>query len=121
MGINELYKVFADIDFQANRLLRTKPISIDFLLQFDKLVEDVRPEIIKMDLSEDINASFQDLGRIDTNLEPKLSFGQKTMNILMFGFYKKRVKSKKRELYFREEILRRKLSFQHIETHLKEH
>lgn len=121
MGINELYKVFADIDFQSNRLLRTKPISLDFLIQFDNLVENVRPEIIQMDLSEDINESFQKLGRIDVNLDPKLSFGQKTMNILMFGFYKKRVKSKKRELYFREEILCRKLSFQHIETHLKEH
>ncbi len=120
MGINELYKVLTDIDFQANRLLKSKPISMNFLIQFDKLIEDVRPEIIKMDLSEDINESFQDLGRIDTSLDPILSFGQKTMNILFFGFYKKRVKSKKRELYFREEILRRKLSFQFIETHLKE-
>lgn len=121
MGINELYRVFADIEFQANRLMKSKPISMDLLIQFDKLVEDVRPEIIKMDLSEDINASFQDLGRINVNLNPNLSFGQKTMNILLFGFYKKRVKLKKRELYFREEILRRKLSFQHIDTHLKEH
>jgi hypothetical protein len=121
MGINELYKVFADVDFQANRLLKTKPISIELLIQFDKLVEDVRHEIIHMDLSEHINASFQDLGRINVNLDPNLSFGQKMMNILLIGFYKKRVKSKKREIYFREEILMRKLSFQHIETHLKEH
>jgi hypothetical protein len=121
MGINELYKVLTDIDFQANRLLKSKPISMNFLIQFDKLVEEVRPEIVKMDLSDDINASFKELGRIDVQFDPKLNFSHKTMNILLFGFYKKRVKSKKRELYFREEILRRKLSFQHIETHLKEH
>jgi hypothetical protein len=120
MGINELYKVFNDIDFQANRLLKSKPISIEFLIQFDKLVEDVRPEIVKMDLSEEINASFQELGRIDFEFDPKLSIIQKTINILLLGLYKKRVKSTKRESYFREEILLRKLSFQHIETHLKE-
>lgn len=120
MGINELYKVFTDIDFQANRLLKSKPISIDFLMQFDSLVEQIRPEIIKMDLSSEINASFHELGRIDVHLDPSLSFGQKIGNFILFGFYKKRLKTVKRDIYFREEILRRKLAFQHIETHLKE-
>jgi hypothetical protein len=60
------------------------------------------------------------LGRIKIEFDPKLSFGQKTMNVLLLGFYKKRVKRNKSEKYFREEILRRKLVFQHVETHLKE-
>ncbi len=120
MGINELFKVFTDIDFQANRLLKSKPTSLDFLIQFDNLIEDIRPEIIKMDLSEEINASFLEMGRIDIDLDPTLSFRQKIINIFLFGFYKKRVKLIKRDIYFREEILRRKLAFQHIETHLKE-
>jgi hypothetical protein len=120
MNINELYKVFTDIDFQANRLLKSKVISQDFLQQFDNRVEEVRPEIIKMDLSPEINNAFEELGRIELNLDPALSFGQKLTNIFLFGFYKKRVKHKKRESYFRAEIMRRKLSFQHIETHLKE-
>jgi hypothetical protein len=120
MGINELYRVFTDIDFQANRLLKTKPISTGFLIQFDTLVEEIRPEIIKMDLSSEINTSFQELRRIDIDFDPSLDFAQKMINVLVFGLYKKRVKSSKRDLYFREEILRRKLAFQHIETHLKE-
>jgi hypothetical protein len=101
-------------------MLKSKPISMDFLIQFDTLVEEIRPQIIKMDLSNEINISFQELGRIDFQLDPSLSFGQKIINFILFGFYKNRVKSIKRELYFREEILQRKLSFQHIETHLKE-
>jgi hypothetical protein len=120
MGINELFRVFTDIEFQANRLLKTKTISIDFLTQFDTLVENVRPEIIKMDLSEEITESFQELGRIDIDLDPPLSFGQKILNIFLIGFYKKQVKLKKRDKYFRLEIISRKLAFQHIETHLKE-
>jgi hypothetical protein len=120
MGINELYKVITDIDFQAKRLLKSKPISIDYLIQFDKLVEEVRPEIIKMELSDEINTSFKELERIDFELVPYLSFCQKIINVFLLGFYKKRVIFSKREIYFREEILRRKLSFQYIEMHLKE-
>ena len=120
MRINELYKVFTDIDYQANRLLKSRPISITFLNQFDSLVDQVRPEIIKMDLSKEINSSFQELGRIDIDLDPNLSFGQKTINIFLLGFYKKHVKLTKREKYFKSEIISRKLSFQHVETHLKE-
>lgn len=119
MNINELYKVFNDIDFQANRLIKSKTISPIFLKQFDDLVEQIRPEIIKMDLSQEINESFNKLGRIDLDYCPNLTFGQKFMNVLLLGFYKKKLKNKKMEFYFREEIQRRKLSFLHIETHLK--
>ncbi len=120
MSIDELYKAFTDIDFQSNRLIKSKEISIDFLKQFDERVENVRIQIIKLDLSPDINEIFELLGQIEIEIDPKLSFGQKFLNVILFGFYKKRVKRKKREKYFREEILRRKLIFQHVETHLKE-
>lgn len=120
MNINELYKVFNDIDFQANRLIKSKSISLLFLKQFDELIEQIRPEIIKMDLSQEINKSFDKLGRINLAYNPNLSSSQKFINILFIGFYKKKIKNKKMEHYFREEIQRRKLAFQHIETHLKE-
>ena len=119
MNINELHKVFKDINFQANRLIKSKSISLIFLKQFDELVEQIRPEIIKMDLSQEINESFENLERIDLNFDPNLSNGEKVANIFLFGLYKKKAKHKKKEQYFRFEIQKRKLSFQHIETHLK--
>ena len=51
---------------------------------------------------------------------PNFTLIDKTANLLTFGLTKKRKIKKKTDSYYRLEILSRKISFQHVETHLKE-
>lgn len=46
MTINELLNAFIDIDFQANRMLKTKTIDLNYLQQFDLRTEEIRLQIL---------------------------------------------------------------------------
>ena len=120
MTIIELLNSFKDIEFQANRMLKTKIIDLNYLQQFDLKSEELRMQILEMDLSNDINSTFKKIKRIEVNYLPSLNFKDKTANLLTFGYIKKQKIKKKTDSYYRDEILSRKISFQHVETHLKE-
>lgn len=120
MTINELFKAFTDIEFQANRLMKMKVIDEQHLRQFDERSEEVRVQVLNLDLSEALNEELIELGRINCNFLPPIHFGHKVLNLLTFGFYKKRYISKEREIYFKGEINVRKQLFHHAENQLKE-
>ena len=120
MTINELLNAFKDIDFQANRMLKTKTIDLNYLQQFDLRTEEIRLQILQMDLSEDINDTFKKIERIEIEHLPNFTLIDKIANLLTFGLAKKRKINKKTASYYRFVILSRKISFQHVETHLKE-
>lgn len=120
MTINELLNAFKDIDFQANRMLKTKTIDLNYLQQFDLRTEEIRLQILQMDLSEDINDTFKKIERIEIEHLPNFTLIDKTANLLTFGLTKKKKIKKKTDSYYRLQILSRKISFQHVETHLKE-
>ncbi len=60
MTINELFKAFTDIEFQANRLKKIKNFDDGHLQQFDVRSEEVRIEVLRLDLSEEMNEEFKD-------------------------------------------------------------
>ncbi|MBU3659938.1 MAG: hypothetical protein FGM14_08720 [Flavobacteriales bacterium] len=120
MTINELFKAFTDIEFQANRLMKIKNFDDGHLQQFDIRSEEIRLEVLKLDLSDEMNEEFRNLGRIDCEYSPEIKFGHTLLNILSFGFYKKRYISRKRETYFIGEINHRKKLFLHTKHQLKD-
>ena len=120
MTINELFKAFTDIEFQANRLMKMKVIDEMHLRQFDKRSEEVREHTIKLDINENLNEELTELGRIDCDFIPPIHFGHKLLNVITFGFYKKRYITKEREIYFKGEINVRRQLFHHAENQLKE-
>ena len=85
MTIIELLNSFKDIEFQAKRMLKSKKIDLDYLTQFDLRCEEIRLQILQMDLSDEINSSFNKIGRIEVEYTPILNFGDKASNLLTFG------------------------------------
>ena len=120
MTITELFKAFTDLEFQSNRLLKSVKIDLNWLAHFDERAEEVRQQIIRLELNEMLNEEMQKLGRIDLDFAPEWNFGHKMTNIFSLGFYKKRYIHKNREIYFRHEIDARKKLFHVAENELKE-
>lgn len=120
MTIIELLNSFKDIEFQAKRMLQSKNIELNYLKQFDLRCEEIRLQILQMDLSDDINMTFNKIDRIEIDYLPILNFKDKATNLLTFGYTKKLKITKKTDFYYRKEIQMRKIIFQHIEKHLKE-
>jgi hypothetical protein len=61
---------------------------------------------------------MNELQLIDEEYLPKLSFGRKIWNILLFGQYKKRFQAKGQLRYFMEEVAKRKQLFAYAKGEL---
>ena len=111
MTIDELYKAFNDLDFQATRILKSKKIDLEHLHKFNERSEEIRQHLVKMRLNDNIHETMSTLERIDETYLPKLSFGRKVLNILLFGQHKKRFQTKGQLNYFMHEVSKRKQLF----------
>ncbi|MEI8117266.1 MAG: hypothetical protein WCH03_06985 [Flavobacteriia bacterium] len=118
MTIDELYKAFNDIEFQATRLLKARDLDREHLSRFNQRTEEIRQQLVSMRLNGHIHETMNDLKEIDEAYLPKLSFGRKLLNIILFGQHKKRFQSKGQLRYFMQEVAKRKQLFAYAKGEL---
>lgn len=118
MKIDELYKAFNDIEFQATRILKAKNLDRDHLSRFNQRTEEIRQQLVSMRLQGVIHDTMTELKEINEEYLPKLSFGRKVWNILLFGQHKKRFQAKGQLRYFMEEVAKRKQLFAYAKGEL---
>ncbi len=100
MRIDELFKQFSDIKFQADKLIKSDAADYDAVSRFAKQSEDIRHTLIKMQLSDELLLLVNDIHKIDSDFQPKCSFGVKLLGLITFGVSKRRYIRKKRKDYF---------------------
>lgn len=120
MTITELYRCFTDAEFQYNRFLKTKIWSREQIERYDKLIESIRNQASKMDLSPAINDETRQLGRINLDYEAHLSWFKKMLSFLTFGWYRRYFVKKEARQYFMSSIHQRHILVQSIQNHLNE-
>lgn len=118
MSIEDLQKAFLDLDFQANRIAKLKGVDPEHLSRFNERSEQVRIQLLQMGLSDALTLSLVELNPIDEKFQAPFSFGRKLLNVLTFGFHKKRYLPKKQEAYFRKEVAERSRLFQYAKGQL---
>ena len=118
MTIEELFHAFTDADFQYTRFIKTKDYERIKLERFDTLIEGIRQQAIKMDLSPGINEELQTIERLDLDYSPKLNFIRKATWFITFGYSKRKFISKKVNQFYLREIHQRHLMVQMIQNHL---
>ena len=118
MTIDELYKAFNDIEFQATRILKSKGLDREHLSKFNERSEEIRQQLVSMRLEDHVHETKSNLDTIDESYLPKLSFGRKVLNILMFGQHKKRFQAKGQLRYFLYEVAKRKQLFSYAKGSL---
>ena len=118
MTIDELYKAFNDIEFQATRILKAPSLDREHLHRFNLRAEEIRKQLVSMCLQGNIHETMSELEMIDEDFLPKLSFGRKVWNILLFGQHKKRFQAKGQLRYFTMEVSKRKQLFAYAKGEL---
>jgi len=118
MTIEELFHAFTDADFQYTRFMKTKDYERIKLARYDSLIESIRQQAIKMDLSPGINEELQTIGRLDLDYTPKLNLIRKALGFITFGYSKRIFVSKKVNQFYLREIHQRHLMVQMIQNHL---
>lgn len=120
MTIEELFHAFTDADFQYTRFIKTRDYERSKLERFDVLIDRIKHQAIKMDLSPIINEEINKLSRLDLNFIPKIPFIRKFLGFITFGYSKKVYILRKTNEYFLREIHARHLLVQSIHNHLNE-
>lgn len=118
MTIEELFRAFTDVDFRYTRFIKTRDYERTNLEKFDALIESIRLQTLKMDLSPGINDELQKTGRLDLDFFPRVSFLRKFLGFLTFGLSKRRFIERKIHEYYLKEIHQRYLLVQSIQNHL---
>lgn len=118
MTIEELFHAFTDADFQYTRFIKTKDYERDKLARYDRLIESIRQQALKMDLSPGINEELSSIGSLDLDYTPHVSFLRKAMGWITFGYSKKKFIERKVNQFYLREIHQRHLLVQSIQNHL---
>jgi hypothetical protein len=118
MTIEELFHAFTDADFQYARFMKTRDYERIKLERYDKLIEGIRQQAIKMDLSPGISEELKTIDRLALDYSPHLNVIRKVFGFLTFGYSRRKFIVKKVNQYYLREIHQRHLMVQMIQNHL---
>ena len=118
MTIEELFHAFTDAEFQYTRFIKTKDFDRSKLDRYDTLIEGIRQQAIKMDLSPGINDELNKTERLDLDFTPHISLMRKVLSFLTFVYSKNRFIARKVNQFYLQEIHHRHLLVQSIQNHL---
>ncbi|MFM2038481.1 MAG: hypothetical protein RL432_1420 [Bacteroidota bacterium] len=118
MTIEELFRAFTDADFRYTRFMKTYDFSYEVVERYDHLIESIRVQAIKMDISPSLNEELTQLGRLNLDYTPTLTWPRKVLGFITFGVSKRRFIARKTKAYYLREIHHRHLLVQSIQNHL---
>jgi hypothetical protein len=118
--IDDLFKHFADIKFQSDKILKSDAADHDAVSRFAKFSEEIRHCLMEMQLGDELLLLVTDIHAIDPNYQPKCSLGVKFLGFLTFGVSKRRFIHKKRKAYFLFHIRNTRDQYTYLNLLLKE-
>jgi hypothetical protein len=120
MSIDNLFRQLKDIQFQADKILKSKRVEDQAITSFAEYSKKLKGDLIGMQPSEDLAIHVNDIEPIDPAYDPKPPFGTVVLGALSFGVATKKFKQRKREEYFRHNVRNTRDQFGHIDFLLKE-
>lgn len=120
MSIDNLFRQLKDIQFQADKILKSKKVEDEAITAFADYSRKLKQDLIGMQPSEDLAIIVNDIQPLDPGYDPKPPVGTTILGALSFGVATKKFKLRKREEYFRESVRNTRDQFGHIDFLLKE-
>ncbi len=120
MSIDNLFRQLKDIQFQADKILKSKKIEEEAIERFANYSNSLKSNLIDLQLNEELAIHVEDIETIDPQFGPKLPVLTTIIGALSFGVATKKYRAKKRESYFRSKVKNTKEQFAHIDFLLKE-
>ncbi len=120
MSIDNLFRQLKDIQFQADKILKSKKVEDEAITAFADYSRKLKQDLIGMQPSEDLAIHVNDIQPLDPGYDPKPPVGTTILGALSFGVATKKFKLRKREEYFRESVRNTRDQFGHIDFLLKE-
>lgn len=120
MSINNLFLQLKDIQYQADKLLKSKRFAVENVKQFALNSVSLRKDLINLNLSDEVLIHAEDIEDVDLNYQPDPDIMTYFLGTLSFGIATKTFQDKKKEEYLRSHVLQTKNQFACIEHLLRE-
>ena len=120
MSFENIFRQLVDIQYQADKILKSKIIEESAIKDFATYSKDLKLRLLTIELNEELSIHVNDIEAIDPKLNPKPPIVTTILGALSFGVATKRYRSKKRQEYFRENVMATKNQYSFIDTLLKE-
>lgn len=120
MSIDNLFRQLKDIQFQADKILKSKKVEDDAVVSFAEYSKKLKTDLMGMQPTEDLAIHVNDIQPLDPGYDPKPPVLTAFFGALSFGLATKKFKQRKREEYFRQNIRNTRDQFGHIDFLLKE-
>lgn len=120
MSFDNLFQQLNDIQFQADKLLKSKQMKEKDVRIFAKYSNELKSSLINLKLDDELYIHVKDIEEITFDLRPKLPLVTTILGVLSFGKAVKKYRSRVKEEYYKENIRNIKKRFANIDKLLKE-
>ena len=119
MTMDELFRELKDLDFKANKLLKSTVLDAEIVRQFNDQSIRLKQTLIELSPQDEISNHVSEISAIDIDGTPKTSPVSKFFGIITFGIYTSNLRRFKKQKYFKKLVSKTKNQWIAIEFLLK--
>jgi predicted transcriptional regulator len=117
--MDELFRELKDLDFKANKLLKSKFLDAEAVRIYNSQSLNLKNSLIELTPQDEVNEHLKEISEIDIDGPPPISDLAKFIGVITFGIYTSNLKRYKKQKYFKKMVSRTKNQWIAIEFLLK--
>jgi len=119
MTMDELFRELKDLDFKANKLLKSKFLDAEAVRIYNSQSLNLKVSLMELAPQDEVSNHLNEISEIDIDGPPSISDLAKFFGIITFGIYTSNLKRYKKQKYFKKLVSRTKNQWITIEFLLK--
>jgi len=119
MTMDELFRELKDLDFKANKLLKSKSLDTETVRIYNDQSLRLQQTLLKLSSGDDVAIQVQKIKIIDVDGPPPMTDFDKFLGLITFGIYTANLRRYKKQKYFKKMVSKIKNQWITIEFSLK--
>jgi hypothetical protein len=119
MTMDELFRELKDLDFKANKLLKSKVLDTDAVRVYNEQSLRLKQTLLDLTPQDEVANHVNEIKEIDVEGPPPMTGFAKFIGIITFGIYTSNLRRYKKQKYFKKMVSKTKNQWIAIEFLLK--
>ena len=119
MTMDELFRELKDLDFKANKLLKSKELDTDAVRVYNEQSLRLKQTLLDLTPQDEVANHVNEIKEIDVEGPPPMTGFAKFLGIITFGIYTSNLRRYKKQKYFKKMVSKTKNQWIAIEFLLK--
>jgi hypothetical protein len=119
MTMDELFRELKDLDFKANKLLKSKSLDTDAVRVYNDQSLRLQQTLLDLSPQDEVANYVQEIQEIDVDSPPPMTSFAKFLGVITFGIYTANLRRYKKQKYFKKMVSKTKNQWIAIEFLLK--